>query len=115
MPPVHHYPHTMSWTGPGTPATVDPVTGFPVPGTPGETVTARCRYENFGMTNRKEWTGEDGQTIQQRGTIYVKFGEPVPGKFERVTVTDDYDGNYLEVDLPVLNVYKGQLNSTLAV
>ena len=115
MPPVKQYPHTMSWTGPGTPATVDPVTGFPVPGTPGETVTVQCRYENFGLTNRREWTGEDGKTIWQRGTVYVKFGEPVPAKFEHVTVADPEQDNYLEFEGPVLNVYTGQLNTTIAV
>lgn len=103
----------MTWVGPGTPPTTD-ANGFPVPGSPGETVTARCRYENFGITNRREWTGEDGETVWQRGTIFVEFGQPLPRKFERVTVTDDTDG-YLEFEGPVLNVYTGQMNSTLAV
>lgn len=104
----------MTWTGPGTPPTIDPVTGFPVPGTPGELMTAKCRYENFGMTNRREWTGEDGKSILQRGTVYVKFGDPVPDKFEHIVVTDDANG-YKEFEGPVLNVYTGQLNSTIAV
>lgn len=105
----------MSWTGPGTAPTTDPDTGFPIPGKPGEVITAKCRYENFGMTNRTEWEGEDGETIYQRGTVYVLFGEPVPDKFERIKIVDPEQGDYLEFEGPVLNVYTGQLNSTLAV
>jgi len=99
---------------PGTPAPVDPVTGCPVCGTTGCAVTGQCRYENFGLTNRREWTGEDGKTIWQRGTVFVKFGEPVPKKFEEITVWDEVQ-EVEEFTGPVLNVYTGQLNTTIAV
>ena len=45
----------------------------------------------------------------------MKFGEPVPAKFKHVTVVDPEQDNYLEFEGPVLNVYTGQLNSTIAV
>lgn len=109
------YWHTMSWTSKGSAPTVDPVTGFPEPGSIGVTVTAQCRYENFGMTNRREWTGEDGKTILQRGTIYVLDDEPLPEKFERVQVVDPKHGDIIVFEGPVLNIHRGKFNSTIAV
>lgn len=104
----------MSWTGKGGAPTVDPDTGFPKPGSQGTSYSVKCRYENFAVSNRKEWTGEDGKTILQRGTIFVPFGERVPEKFENVKIVDDTDSR-VEFEGNVLNVYTGQLNSTLAV
>lgn len=113
MSRVLQYPHTMSWTGEGTPASVDTDTGFPIPGVPGEVVSVKCRYENFNKTNRKEWTNEDGKTIAQIGTIFVPFGHEIPRKFKRVRIVDR-DGDEV-FEGPILNVYKGQMNTTLAV
>lgn len=118
MATVEQYTDTMSWTAEGTPATFDPELGFPKAGNAGTTMQAACRYENFGRTNRKEYTGEDGKSIFQMGAIYVKFGQPIPNKFERVVVTRFDKGEQKTVTVfegPVLNVYRGQLNSTLAV
>lgn len=112
MPTVKQYPHIMSWTGKGSNSSVDSSTGFPKPGSSGQAISAACRYENFGITNRREWTAEDGKTIWQRGTVFVKLGESVPKKFEHIQVKD---GDKVIFEGPVLNVYEGQLNSTIAV
>lgn len=111
---VKQYPHTMKWTPAGTPPTTDPSTGFPVPGNPASEKSAKCRYENFRQSNHKEFTGADGKTIMQKGTIFVQFGQEVPELFDRVTVTDDATGEK-EYEGHVLNVYTGQMNSTVAV
>ena len=86
--------------------------GFPVPASPTTLRTVKCRYENFKSGNRKEWTGVDGKTILQQGTIYIKKGDLCPDKFQKVKITRGpetiFEGN-------ILNVYKGQLNTTIAV
>lgn len=98
---------------PGTPSTEDPVTGFPVPGQPGEEVTIMCRYENFKTGAVKEWTNKKNETVLQRGTIYVKWGQQMPTKFETVTVESPQYGEMFKGE--ILNVYNGQLNTTIAV
>lgn len=110
---VKHYPHTLSWTRQGTPSTEDPETGFPVPGTPSEPVLSASRYENFRGGSTKEWTNKANKTVLQRGTIYVRKGEQVPNKFETVRVEDPEKGLMFEGE--ILNVYQGQLNTTIAV
>lgn len=110
---VKQYRDTLSWTAPGTPPGTDPETGDPIPGTPGEARTAQCRYENFRSNNHREWVDSDGKVVKQRGTIYVKDGEACPDQFEVVTVTSPEFQEVFHGE--TLNVYKGQLNYTIAV
>lgn len=110
---VKHYPHTLSWDTEGTPATKDPVTGFPIPGIPGEALTAISRYENFQKGAVREWTNKNGETVLQKGVIYVKKGESVPKKFDNVKVGSPDFGTMFEGE--ILNVYTGQLNTTIIV
>lgn len=110
---VKHYPHTTTWEVEGTPAGKDPVTGFPVPGQPGEEISAISRYENFQKGGSKEWTNKNGKTVLQKGVIYLKKGEPVPKKFDTVKVTSPEFGEMYEGE--VLNVYTGQLNTTIII
>lgn len=110
---VKHYPHIITWTTQGTPSTVDPETGFPVPGLPGSVLTAKSRYENFRGGSTKEWTNKANKTVLQRGTIYIKRGEPIPVKFDTVKVESPEFGTVYEGE--ILNVYPGQLNVTIAV
>lgn len=110
---ILQYRDVLKWRGEGTPATIDPVTGDPVPGTPGSEITAMCRYENFRGRSSREWLNRDGETVLQRGTIYVKKGEQCPEKFETVTVESPEFGLVFKGE--VLNTYQGQLNYTLAV
>ena len=109
---VIQYLHVMAWTGEGSPPTEDE-NGFPVPGSPGESYTAACRYENFRGGSTKSWQNKKNETVLQRGTVFVKKGEILPKKFETVTVTDPDGVVVFEGEL--LNVYKGQLNATIAV
>lgn len=110
---VVHYPHTTTWLREGSPSTEDPVTGFPVPGQPGEEVMSASRYENFRGGSTKEWRNKKNETVLQRGTIYIKRGEPIPVKFDTVTVVSPEFGVVFQGE--ILNVYKGQLNVTIAV
>lgn len=110
---VKQYRDVISWQLAGTPATKDPVTGFPIPSVPGETVTAKGRYENFSGTGRKEYVNRDGQVILQKGTIFIKKGQTAPNKFETVTVTSPEFEEVFKGE--ALNVYEGQLNTTIAV
>lgn len=108
---VRQYLDTLSWTLPGTPGGEDE-NGFPLPSIPGVTMTAKARYENY-RGRVKEWIARDGETVVQKGTIYIKKGQPVPMKFEEVTVTREGEGVTYKGE--ALNVYKGQLNTTIVV
>lgn len=110
---VRHYPHTLIWQTEGTPAGKDPETGFPVPGVPGEVLTAQCRYENFQKGTSKEYKNKNGETVLQKGTIYVKKGEKVPTFEDTVRVESPEFGVVFEGE--ILHVYQGQLNSTIAI
>lgn len=110
---VKHYPHTITWQTEGSPATKDPDTGFVVPGTPGTTWTAVCRYENFQKGGTKEFRNKNGETVFQKGAIYIKKGEAVPKKEDTVKVESPDFGTMFEGE--ILNSYQGQLNSTLIV
>lgn len=105
---VKQYNSLLTWETEGTPPTQD-ADGNIIPGGPGETVTAKCRYENFLPGNRREYTGRDGKTVLATGKILIKFGEPVPPRFFIGTVTtgavEIYKGE-------MLNPYEGQMNST---
>ena len=63
---VKQYPHKLSWTGEGTPASVDPATGFPIPGTPGAAQQAKARHENFKTGAGKEWRTNKTETVYFR-------------------------------------------------
>lgn len=102
----------MVWRGEGSPPTEDE-NGFPVPGTSGPSYSAMCRYENYKGGSTKSWQNKKNETVLQRGTVFVKKGEILPVKFETVTITDPEGAVVFEGEL--LNVYKGQLNATIAV
>lgn len=103
----------MTWFREGTPSTVNPETGFPVPGAPGEEVSSESRYENFKGGSTKSWINKANETVIQKGTIYVRKGQPVPKKFDTVKVVSPEYGLMFEGE--ILNVYTGQLNTTIAV
>lgn len=108
---VRQYLDTMVWNGASGPDGRDS-DGNPIPGTPVEVVNTAVRYENFQSGNRKEFTNRDGETVLATGIVYAKLGSDVPERFSVITVTR----NAVKVfEGEVLNVYKGQLNSTLHV
>lgn len=110
---VERYRDTLTWTGEGTPTTTDPVTGDPVPGTPGATLMAACRYEDFRGRVVKQWVNSDGETVLQTGTVYVRDKEVLPPRFEKIKVDSPEFGTVFQGE--ALNVYRGQLNCTIAV
>lgn len=103
----------MTWETEGTPASLDPVTRFPVPGAPGLTLSAECRYENFQKGGSREFKNKNGETVLAKGRIFIKKGMPYPKMEDRLTVTSPEFGTVYEG--PSLHVYKGQLNITVIV
>lgn len=103
------YNSVLTWSAPGTPDTKDE-DGNIIPGTPGEEISAVCRYENFRLGNRLEFIGRNGKTVLAVGRVYVKFGQPVPPRFFVGTIrtgeTEIYKGEFM-------NVFDGQMNSTI--
>lgn len=110
---VKQYPHRLVWQTEGTPSQKNPATGFPVPGGLPTNREAKARYENFNKGAVKEFTNKNGKTVLQKGTIYVKFKEPYPLKFETVKVISPDYGVVFEGE--ILEVYKGQMNTTIIV
>lgn len=108
---VKQYLDVLTWNEKGTLPTTDQ-NGFPVPGTTGAEVTAKCRYENFSGKGVREFRNSDGEVVLQVGTVYVKRGEPIPIKFEKIKVTRD---GIITFEGEALNVYTGQLNVTISV
>ena len=105
---VKHYPHLMTWTFIDPNAGGYDENGYPIPPAESESFESICRYENF-TGGIKQFNNKAGEAVQQKGTIFVKFGQSLPKVGEVVKVSlDQFEGE-------VLNVYKGQLNSTIAV
>lgn len=109
---IEQYPHTLRWQAEGTPPGEDE-DGFPIPGTPGEAMEAKCRHENW-RGEKREFIGVDGATVLQKGIIYIKFGELVPDRFQSLTVIGKDDVDIIFEGI-ALNSYKGQMNSTIDV
>lgn len=105
---VKQYNSLISWQTEATEPTQDE-DGNIIPGTPGETITSRCRYENYQGT-RKEFIGRDGKTVFATGRVYIKFGDIKPPRFVVATITTDgveiYKGE-------VMNTFEGQMNKTI--
>ena len=108
---VRQYLDLMEWDA-STGESGQDSDGNPIPNTPVIVSNAFCRYENFQSGNRKEFLNRDGESVLATGTIYCKKGSDVPERFSVVKVTR----NAIKVfEGEVLNVYRGQLNSTLHV
>jgi|SRR5690606_7706288 len=106
---VKQYNSILSWQTEGTPDTQDS-DGNIIPGTPGKTVTAKCRYENFQNANRREFLGRDGKTVFATGKVYIKFGEPTPPRFAVGVITTDGNEIYRG---EIVNTFEGQMNKTI--
>lgn len=106
---VKQYNSLISWETEGTPPTQDE-DGNVIPGEPGETVTSRCRYENYQGSNRREFIGRDGKTVFATGRVYIKFGDTKPPRFVVGTITTDEQEIYKG---EVVNTFEGQMNKTI--
>lgn len=109
---VRQYPHVVLWAK----ATSKPTRnarGFIVPGGRGRPIKAVGRYENFQKGGFKEIINANGETVTQKGVIYIKKGEPIPQFGEKITIIDGHKQVVFEGSVQVS--YKGQLNTTLIV
>lgn len=110
---VRQYPDILKWVTEGTPSTIDPETGDPIPGTPGEEIDAKCRYEDWTGGVARTWMNKDGESVVPTGKIYIKFREDLPVKFEVIDLERVKAGISLRME--ILDVYHGQMNSTITV
>ncbi|MDR2274355.1 MAG: hypothetical protein LBF27_25835 [Sphingobacterium sp.] len=106
---VKQYPSILTWKTQGTPDSQDE-DGNIIPGEPGEEFKAKCRYENFQGSNRKEMIGRDGKTVLATGSVYIKFGEPKPSRFTIGKIETEGEEIYSG---EIMNTFEGQLNKTI--
>lgn len=89
----------MTFTSEGTPATTDPVTGYPIPGTPGEARSVPCRFYLGGI---KEFKNEDNTVTRQVGRIRLDAGSDMPLIGQVIDIPGQFNGQ-------VRDIYRGQL------
>lgn len=82
-------PHTLNWKTPDGESTIDPVTGYPVPGTPGLVKSVPCRFHLGGI---KVFKNEDSTEVNQVGTIRVDIGSDMPEVGQIVDVPGYFNG-----------------------
>jgi hypothetical protein len=97
---VEFRPHILEWTTASSEPAQDPLTGYPIPGTPGEARSVPCRFHLGGT---KEFRNEDNTVVKQIGRIRVDEGSEMPVVGQVVTVPGHFTGQ-------VKDVYKGQLS-----
>jgi hypothetical protein len=95
----------MNWITAGTPGGEDPVTGYPLPGTPGEARSVACRFHLGGV---KVFKNEDNSVTNQVGRIRLDAGVELPEVGTIVEVAGQFTG-------PVKDVYRGQLSYRIDV
>jgi hypothetical protein len=93
--------HTLTFKLPGTASTEDPVTGFPIPGGDGATITIPCR---FVSSSAKVYKNQDNEEIRQTGRIRADIGSVMPKTFTHLKVTE---GDRVHFEGPALDVYAG--------
>lgn len=104
-------PHILTYTTPGIPGGEDPVTGFPIPDQPGQTVQAPCR---FHQDSSKVFKNEDSTEVAQIGRIRLDAGMVVPPVGTEVTVTSVASGE-VQFKGPVRERYEAQMSGRLEV
>lgn len=95
-------PHVLTFTTPGTPATDDPVTGYPIPGEPEQQVSIRCRF--VPNKTARVFKNANNEDVQQKGRIRVPIGSIMPTPFAHLVVTE---GERVHFTGPALEVYTG--------
>lgn len=109
---VKQYPHFVFWAKAATKAGRN-AKGFVVPGRRGRPYKSVCRYENYQKGGFKEIVNAAGETVLQKGIVYVKKGEAIPPFGEKITIKDIKNNVIFEGT--VQNSYVGQLNTTLVI
>lgn len=95
-------PHIMIWT-PMSPSTIEPGTGYEIPGVPGEPIEVPCGYHDGGV---KEFKNEDNKVVLQKGFIRLDVGSDLPDLFYPIKI---YGGTELVFEGKVMNIFRGQL------
>jgi hypothetical protein len=95
----------MNWTTAGTAGGEDDTTGYPLPGTPGESVSVPCRFHLGGI---RVFKNQDNSEVNQIGRIRVDVGSDMPLIGQRVDVPGQFNG-------VIRDIYRGQLSWRLDV
>lgn len=102
-------PHTLHWTGPAGESTIDPEWGVPVPGLPGEAMSAACMYQ---LAPSKQVQNKDSVMVFQNGNVYLDNGSAYPDRGSSVVVMN---GDVQMFAGEVVDVFVGQLGIKLVV
>lgn len=97
-------PHIMTWTPMGE-STLQPGTGYEIPGIPGEPISVPCRFHLGGS---KTFKNEDSTEINQIGRIRLDAGGNMPKVRQIITVVDATDDSIIHFTGPVMETYHGQ-------
>lgn len=95
----------MNWVTAGTAGGEDPVTGYPLPGTPGEARSTPCHFQLGGV---RVFKNQDNTEVQQIGRIRLDAGVELPEVGSIVEVVGQFSGL-------VRDVYRGQLSYRIDV
>lgn len=79
-----------------------------------EISTSKSRYENY-KGGKKEFTNKNGDSVFATGTIYVKYNEVLPNRFDVISLVKVRGINSVIKNFEVLSVDPNQLNSTIHV
>ncbi|WP_231492208.1 hypothetical protein [Pedobacter sp. Leaf170] len=104
-------PHTLKWTTAGGPPTEDPVTGYPIPGTPGEAKEIACR---FHLESTKVYKNEDSTESRQIGQVRCDVGT-IPEVGQTIEVVNNQNPSIVHFSGVVRAVFHGQLSHRLEV
>jgi hypothetical protein len=102
---VNTRPHILKWTTAGTPGGEDPVTGYPLPPTPGVDMQVPCRFYLGGV---KQFKNQDNTVVNQIGRIRLDAGVELPAIGDMIEIPGQFTGK-------VQDVYRGQLSYRIDV
>lgn len=89
---VNLRPHVLRWTETAE-ATEDPITGYPIPGTP-IMHEIPCRWH---QDSSKLFNNEDSTEVRQKGRIRVDIGSPMPQVGQILEIVGHFSGPAMEV------------------
>nr|MBB6149486.1 hypothetical protein [Mucilaginibacter sp. SP1R1] len=95
----------MNWVTAGGAVTVDPLTGYPIPGAPGVAKSVPCRFHLGGV---KIFKNQDNTTINQVGRIRLDAGVELPQVGQIIDIPGQFNGK-------VQDIYRGQLSYRIDV
>lgn len=112
MERVRHYLDTIVWDVATGESGFDN-DGNPTTPRPEMMTTSNVRYENFTSGNRREYIHKNGEVVLATGTLYIKYNQVLPKRFDIVSLVKVRGENRIVTNLEILNVDPNQLNSTI--